>query len=82
MKLVFSEQAWDDYLYWQRTDTPLLGRLNEVIKDTMRSPFHGIGKPEPLVGSLTGWWVRRITREHRLEHFPAKWPPVRVAKMR
>ncbi len=66
MKLVFSEQAWEDYLYWQRIDAPLLGRVNDLIRDTLRSPFKGIGKPEPLVGSLRGWWSRRMTREHRL----------------
>jgi toxin YoeB len=68
MKLVFSEDAWSDYLHWQQTDAAKLARLNDVIKDTLRSPFTGIGKPEPLVGNLKGWWSRRITREHRLVH--------------
>jgi len=66
MKLVFSQQSWDDYLTWQRTDAPLLARINDMIRDTIRSPFKGIGKPEPLAGSLSGWWSPRITREHRL----------------
>lgn len=66
MKLLFSEQAWADDLYWQRNDAVLLKRVNDVIKDTLRSPFRGIGKPEPLVGPLTGWWSRRLSREHRL----------------
>jgi toxin YoeB len=66
MKLVFSEAAWTDYLFWQQTDMVMLARLNALIKDTIRSPFIGIGKPEPLVGDLKGWWSRRITREHRL----------------
>jgi toxin YoeB len=66
MKLVFSEAAWTDYLFWQQTDMAMLARLNALIKDTIRSPFIGIGKPEPLVGDLKGWWSRRITREHRL----------------
>ena len=66
MKLVFSDDAWSDYLHWQQTDAATLARLNDVIKDTRRSPFKGIGKPEPLVGDLKGWWSRRITREHRL----------------
>lgn len=66
MKLIFHEQAWDDYLYWQTTDPKLLVRLNTLIKDCTRSPFAGIGKPEALRGSLSGWWSRRINKEHRL----------------
>ena len=66
MKLVFSESAWADYLYWQEADRAILARVNELIRDTRRGPFTGIGKPEPLVGNLKGWWSRRITREHRL----------------
>lgn len=66
MKLVFTERAWADYLYWQDGDRAVLARVNEVIKDALRSPFRGIGKPEPLAGNLKGFWSRRITREHRL----------------
>ncbi|WP_206453796.1 Txe/YoeB family addiction module toxin [Aurantimonas marina] len=66
MKLVFSSDAWTEYQYWLETDRTGLSRLNALIKDTMRSPFSGIGKPEPLQGRLQGWWSRRITREHRL----------------
>ena len=66
MKLVFSKDAWADYLYWQEHDREGLIRLNEIIRDVLRSPFNGIGKPEPLVGNFKGWWSRRITREHRL----------------
>lgn len=66
MKLVFSQAAWSDYLFWQEHDPSVLRRVNELIKDADRSPFRGIGKPEPLVGSLKGWWSRRITAEHRL----------------
>ena len=66
MKLVFSAAAWVDYLYWQQTDAATLKRVNELIRDARRSPFTGIGKPEPLVGNLKGWWSRRITGEHRL----------------
>ena len=66
MKLVFSKDAWADYLYWQEHDRQGLIRLNEIIRDVLRSPFQGIGKPEPLVGNFKGWWSRRITREHRL----------------
>ena len=66
MRLIFSQAAWSDYLYWQETDEAILKRVNELIKDCVRTPFKGIGKPEPLVGNLKGWWSRRITREHRL----------------
>lgn len=66
MKLIFSEQAWDDYLHWQRTDKQLLKRINSLIKDVSRTPFDGIGKPEPLKHALSGYWSRRINDEHRM----------------
>ena len=66
MKLIFSEQAWEDYLYWQKTDKKLLERINTVIKEISRSPFEGIGKPEPLKNALSGYWSRRINDEHRI----------------
>lgn len=66
MKLVFHERAWEDYLHWQATDRKLLLRVNTLIKECSRTPFTGTGKPEPLRGSLSGWWSRRITQEHRL----------------
>ncbi|MGJ0426365.1 Txe/YoeB family addiction module toxin [Methylocystis sp.] len=66
MKLVFSEQAWADYLYWQAQDKKTLERINTLIKECARTPFEGLGKPEPLRGDLRGWWSRRIDREHRL----------------
>lgn len=66
MKLIFAEQAWDDYLYWQKTDKKLLGRINTLINDITRSPFEGIGKPEPLKNALSGYWSRRINDEHRI----------------
>ncbi|MGD9729481.1 MAG: Txe/YoeB family addiction module toxin [Gammaproteobacteria bacterium] len=66
MKLIFSEHAWEDYLYWQRTDKKLLKRINELIKDIKRSPYEGIGKPEPLKHGLSGYWSRRINDEHRI----------------
>lgn len=66
MKLLFSEQAWEDYLYWQKTDRKLLQRINTLIKDISRSPFEGIGKPEPLKNALSGFWSRRINDEHRI----------------
>jgi toxin YoeB len=65
MKLIFSEQAWEDYLHWQRTDRKVLRRINELIRATLREPFEGIGKPEPLRHVLAGYWSRRIDAEHR-----------------
>lgn len=66
MNLVFSSQAWEDYLHWQETDRRMLRRVNEVIRDIRRDPFEGIGKPEPLRHALSGYWSRRITQEHRI----------------
>ncbi|HWI86515.1 MAG TPA: Txe/YoeB family addiction module toxin [Sphingomonas sp.] len=66
MKLVFSERAWGHYVFWQTEDPKTLSRLNALIVETMRDPFRGTGKPEPLAGNLSGWWSRRIDREHRL----------------
>ena len=66
MELVWQTNAWEDYLYWQGQDKKVLQRINELIKDPLRSPFKGIGKPEPLKGDLSGCWSRRITDEHRL----------------
>lgn len=66
MKLVFSENAWDDYLYWQRTDRKILKRINTLVKDIQRQPYEGIGKPEPLKHGLSGYWSRRVTDEHRI----------------
>lgn len=66
MTLVFSDQAWQDYLYWQASDPNVLERLNGLIRECTRTPFTGTGKPEPLKGDLKGWWSRRITLEDRL----------------
>ena len=66
MNLIFSESAWEDYLYWQKNDRKLSKRINELIKDIKRSPFDGLGKPEPLKHALSGYWSRRINDEHRL----------------
>jgi len=66
MKLIFSENAWEDYLYWQKTDKRTLTRINNLIKNTKRNPFEGIGKPEPLKHNLTGYWSRRINEEDRM----------------
>ncbi len=66
MKLVFSEHAWEDYLYWQSSDRKLLQRINKLIGDIQRSPFEGPGKPEALKHALSGYWSRRIDDEHRI----------------
>lgn len=66
MKLTFSSTAWENYLYWQKTDKATLKRINTLIKAIQRDPFSGIGKPEALRHSLTGYWSRRINDEHRI----------------
>lgn len=66
MKLVFWPTGWEDYLHWQASDPKILARVNELIRETRRHPFSGLGKPEPLRNNLKGWWSRRIDREHRL----------------
>ncbi|WP_421180360.1 Txe/YoeB family addiction module toxin [Aeromonas enteropelogenes] len=66
MKITFVSTGWDDYLYWQRTDKKMLKRVNTLIEAVTRSPFEGIGKPEPLKLNLSGYWSRRIDSEHRL----------------
>lgn len=66
MKLIFAARAWDDYLYWQKTDKKMLNRTNALIKEIRREPFAGIGKPEPLKHALSGYWSRRINDEHRI----------------
>jgi toxin YoeB len=65
MKLIFSDAAWEDYLYWQQQDKRMVERINKLIKETQREPFSGIGKPEPLKHALAGYWSRRVTDEHR-----------------
>ena len=66
MKLIFSENAWEDYLYWQRSDKKILHRINALIKEIKQHSFVGIGKPEPLKQALSGYWSRRINEEHRI----------------
>jgi len=65
MKLSWAEQAWEDYLYWQKTDKKILRRINRIIIETKRNPFKGIGEPEPLRYHWKGYWSRRINKEHR-----------------
>lgn len=66
MKKVFSDQAWEDYLYWQSVDKSVIKKINALIKDIERNHFEGIGQPEPLKHNLSGWWSRRTNLEHRL----------------
>jgi toxin YoeB len=66
MRLTFSTKAWNEYLYWQKTDKAILKRINNLIKEIQRTPFEGIGKPEPLKHGLSGYWSRRINDEHRI----------------
>lgn len=66
MKKIWSEQAWDDYICWQKQNKNLLRKINQLIKDIERNPFEGLGKPEPLKNNLTGWWSRRIDDAHRI----------------
>jgi toxin YoeB len=66
MKLIFVDESWEDYLYWQKNDKRILGKINELLKDISRRPFDGIGKPEALKYKYKGFWSRRIDGEHRL----------------
>jgi toxin YoeB len=66
MRVLWSDEAWEDYVYWQRNDQKVLQSVNDLSRDIRRDPFKGLGKPEPLKHSLAGWWSRRVTREHRL----------------
>ena len=66
MRIIFSEHAWEEYIYWQRTDRKVPQRIHSLVKELQRSPFEGIGKPEPLKHALSGYWSRRITDEHRM----------------
>ena len=66
MRKLWTDRAWDDYLYWQTQDKKTLKRVNQIIRDIERSCYDGIGKPEPLKGNLTGWWSRRIDDSNRI----------------
>jgi len=66
LKISWHKNAWEDYLYWQQTDKKILKKINELIKDILRHPYNGKGKPEPLKYELEGYWSRRINKEHRL----------------
>jgi toxin YoeB len=81
VKILWSEKAWEGYLYWQRNDPGIVEKINSLLKDIGRSPFRGIGRPEPLKGPLSGWWSRRITDEHRLVYRLAGSPAAQVLEI-
>jgi len=81
LKLIFSERAWEDYLYWQETDRKLVGRINYLLREIQREPFSGAGKPEPLRHAFRGYWSRRINDEHRLV-YKIKDDAVLIAQLR
>ena len=66
MKVLFLPDAFDHYVHWQERDRAIVGKINRLIRECQRHPFEGAGKPEPLRGDYSGWWSRRIDREHRL----------------
>ena len=70
MKLTFQEEGWDDYLHWQTQDRKTLKKINSLIRECLRTPFTGTGKPEPLKGDFAGWWSRRIDGANRLIYRP------------
>jgi len=81
MKKVFSDRAWNDYLYWQKTDKRMLKKINELAKDIERNQYERIGKPEPLKNTLSRFWSRRINEEHRLVH-RVEGDEIQIAQMR
>lgn len=66
MKIAWADDAWEDYVWWQKTNNKIFQRINRLIENAQQTPFHGLGKPEPLKHELSGYWSRRITDEHRL----------------
>jgi toxin YoeB len=72
VKLIFAEQAWEDYVHWQQQDKRMVKRINDLIENALREPFTGIGKPEPLKHALAGYWSKRITEEHRMVYKPER----------
>ncbi|MGN8157664.1 Txe/YoeB family addiction module toxin [Salinisphaera sp. RV14] len=81
MKLTFSEHAWEDYLYWQKTEKKTVRRIHQLIKEIQRTPFEGIGKPEPLKHGLSGYWSRRINGEYRIVYKVTEDAPL-IAQLR
>ena len=81
MNLVFSDDAWEDYLYLHATDPKTLKRIHQLIKDITREPYRGIGKPEPLKHAFQGYWSRRISGEHRIV-YSMSGGDLRIAQLR
>ncbi|TAA67896.1 Txe/YoeB family addiction module toxin [Planococcus salinarum] len=81
MLKVWSDQAWEDYLYWQETDKKIVKKINRLIKEIERNPFTGLGKPEPLKHDWSGYWSRHITQEHRIV-YKVENDEVRIAQAR
>ena len=81
MNLLFTDESWEDYLYWQKTDKKILNKINSLLKDTSRTPYSGLGKPEPLKYKYQGFWSRKIDNEHRLI-YQVKNNEIRIAKCR
>lgn len=81
MNLIFSSHAWEDYLYWQNTNKKILKRINLLIREIQRTPYEGIGKPEPLKHGLSGYWSRRINDEHRIVYKFEK-ESIKIAQLR
>ena len=81
MNLTFSPQAWEDYTFWQATDPKMVTRIHQLLKDIIRRPHAGIGKPEPLKHAFRGYWSRRTDSEHRIVYRVAE-DAVLIAQMR
>ena len=81
MKIIFSSESWEEYLYWQKTDKRILKRINDLIKEISRAPCYGKGKPEPLRHALAGYWSRRLNDEHRLV-YKAKGDSLYIVQLR
>ena len=81
MKPAFADEAWEDYLYWQKQDRKMVERINKLIREIQQEPFSGVGKPEPLKQALSGFWSRRVTDEHRLVYL-VEGDPLQIAQLR
>jgi len=81
MKYIFVDESWEDYLYWQKNNKKYINKINDLLKDISRTPFTGLGKPEPLKHKYKGFWSRRIDKEHRLI-YAVKDDEILIAKCR
>jgi toxin YoeB len=81
VKPIFADDAWDDYVYWQKQDKRIVERINTLIRETQRESFAGMGKPEPLKHALSGYWSRRINDEHRMV-YRVEGDALRIAQLR